>query len=88
MKQVILEYGGSVIALIGMLSFFLVFQLFFVGRDGVLGQILAHSIGETRIVEEGCGRYQSEKYCFSNCWNMCDSVHLLDRIRYFNLSNQ
>ena len=56
MKQVILEYGGAVIALIGMLSFFLVFQLFFVGRDGVIGQMLAHSIGETRIVEEGCGR--------------------------------
>lgn len=56
MKQVILEYAGAVIALIGMLSVLLVFQLFFAGKDGVLGQMLDDSMGETRMVESECGR--------------------------------
>lgn len=51
MKQVILEYAGAVIALLGTLSFLLVFNYFFVGKDGVLGQMLVYSIGEKSIVE-------------------------------------
>lgn len=52
MKQVILEYAGAVIALLGMLSFLLVFNHFFVGKDGVLGQMLVYSIGEKSIAEQ------------------------------------
>lgn len=51
MKQVFIEYAGAVIALLGMLSFLLIFHHFFVGKDGVLGQMLVYSIGEKSIAE-------------------------------------
>lgn len=51
MKQVILEYAGAVIAVIGALSFFIVFHQFFTGENGVLGKILLYSIGEKSIAE-------------------------------------
>lgn len=51
MKQVMTEYAGAVIALLGALSFFLVFHTFFVGGEGVLGQMLTYSIGEKSIAE-------------------------------------
>lgn len=51
MKQVFLEYAGAVIALLGAFSFLLVFHHFFVGGDGVLGQMLVYSIGEKSIAE-------------------------------------
>ena len=46
MKQVILEYAGTVIAMVGMLCFLLVFHQFFVGPDGVLGQMVILLINE------------------------------------------
>lgn len=51
MKQVVLEYAGAVIAVLGAISFFLVFHQFFVGREGVLGQMLMYSIGENSMAE-------------------------------------
>lgn len=51
MKQVFIEYGGAVIAVIGALSFFVIFNQFFVGEEGVLGQLFAHSIDEKTMVE-------------------------------------
>lgn len=51
MKQVILEYGGAVIAVLGAFSFFIVFHSFFVKQDNVLERLLRYSISDTTIAE-------------------------------------
>lgn len=51
MKQVILEYAGAVIALLGTFCFLIIFQSFFVGKEGALGQMLEYSVGEKTIAE-------------------------------------
>ena len=51
MKQVVMEYAGAVIAVLGAISFFLLFHQFFVGQNGVLGQMLVYSIGNYSLAE-------------------------------------
>jgi hypothetical protein len=61
MKQVILEYAGAVIALLGTFCFLIVFQYFFVGEEGALGQMLKYSVGEKTIAEhEAFDEYKRE----------------------------
>ena len=63
MKQVILEYGGAVIAILGAISFFLIFNRFFIGSEGVLGQMLCYSIGEKSLSDNKEFDVYQEKRC-------------------------
>lgn len=63
MKQVILEYGGAVIAILGAISFFLIFNRFFIGSEGVLGQMLSYSIGEKSLSDNKEFDVYQEKRC-------------------------
>lgn len=45
MKNVIVEYAGAVIAVLGTVSFFVLLGQFFLGRDGMIAILIAAALG-------------------------------------------